>query len=275
MAKWYCKIDDFEIGPLSVAELKKVAAKAKNRDQVFVRKEDDAKWRPAKSLKGLFPVKASSESDTTRCPKCRAECPKGKQICPICNTDMASYRKIKRKVRRQLGSDAAVDLTPNKLQLFAVGGVAAIAVSVGAIWLLYSMTDHSGQQENAEIDPELRGEQAFKALKELGGVFTSRKFGTTTLGRGGKILGSNVRETFSLDLRGSRITDEDLKHVKFFNESRPLDQLTLDDAQITDAGLVHLMELHGLSVLSLKGTKVTDEGVKKLSRALEGTKIIR
>ena len=44
--------------------------------------------------------------------------------------------------------------------------------------------------------------------------------------------------------------------------------LSLDDTQITDAGLAHLRGLTALQTLYLHDMKVTDAGVKKLQEAL-------
>ena len=55
----------------------------------------------------------------------------------------------------------------------------------------------------------------------------------------------------------------------------PLWGLDLFDAQVTDAGLVHLKGLTQLQELYLVDTKVTDEGVKKLQQALPNCKIRR
>ena len=43
--------------------------------------------------------------------------------------------------------------------------------------------------------------------------------------------------------------------------------------KITDAGLVHLKGMTGLSMLLLQGTKVTDAGVADLQKALPDCKI--
>lgn len=52
-----------------------------------------------------------------------------------------------------------------------------------------------------------------------------------------------------------------------------LEVLWLTNAQITDAGLVHLQGLTKLEELDLNRAHVTDEGVKKLQRALPGCSI--
>jgi len=61
-----------------------------------------------------------------------------------------------------------------------------------------------------------------------------------------------------LDLKGSKVTDIDLAHLKGLN----LKGLNLAGTQVTDAGLVHLEEeLPGLRGLFLSNTKITDAGL--------------
>ena len=52
-----------------------------------------------------------------------------------------------------------------------------------------------------------------------------------------------------------------------------LQDLSLVDTQITDAGLKHLEALTRLGHLYLHGSQVTDEGVEKLKQALPECKI--
>ena len=54
-----------------------------------------------------------------------------------------------------------------------------------------------------------------------------------------------------------------------------LEHLTLEGADVTDAGLDHLKHLSCLRTLGLRGTQVTDAGVKNLQQALPNCKIER
>jgi len=52
-----------------------------------------------------------------------------------------------------------------------------------------------------------------------------------------------------------------------------LERLSITFSYITDAGLEHLSGLANLEYLSIVGTDVTDEGVKKLQQALPNCEI--
>jgi hypothetical protein len=51
--------------------------------------------------------------------------------------------------------------------------------------------------------------------------------------------------------------------------------LSLDDSQVTDAGLVHLKGLSGLKWLKLTQTRVTDAGVAELRKSLPHLRVFR
>jgi hypothetical protein len=65
------------------------------------------------------------------------------------------------------------------------------------------------------------------------------------------------------------VTDAGLKALALLN----LKSLDLDNTQVTDAGLKALVPLKTLTFLSLLGTKVTNDGVKELQKALPKCKI--
>jgi Leucine-rich repeat (LRR) protein len=71
-------------------------------------------------------------------------------------------------------------------------------------------------------------------------------------------------------LRGSRITDAGLVHLKGLANLQALD---LAFTKITDSGLVHLKGLVNLQTLDLAFTKTTDEGVAELQKALPNCEI--
>jgi hypothetical protein len=56
---WFCKIGDKKIGPLSVQQLKTIAARGQLRAEHLVRRGDAGPWVPAGRVKGLFPEKSS------------------------------------------------------------------------------------------------------------------------------------------------------------------------------------------------------------------------
>ena len=65
----------------------------------------------------------------------------------------------------------------------------------------------------------------------------------------------------NVDLRGTEVTDADLKDLKDFKSLR---MLTLRQTGVTDAGLKELKELKNLDWLDLSTTKVTDAGLSEL-----------
>jgi Leucine-rich repeat (LRR) protein len=68
--------------------------------------------------------------------------------------------------------------------------------------------------------------------------------------------------TASLQLSGTRTTDEGLREVARFSGLKYLD---LSDTQITDDGLAHLRELKELRAIYLSNTAITDVGLRHLA----------
>jgi len=56
---WFCKIGDKKIGPLSVQQLKTIAARGQLRVEHLVRRGDAGPWVAAGRVKGLFPEQSS------------------------------------------------------------------------------------------------------------------------------------------------------------------------------------------------------------------------
>lgn len=67
---------------------------------------------------------------------------------------------------------------------------------------------------------------------------------------------------YSLNLRGTEVTDKGLEQLK---ELKSLARLHLERTKITDAGLAHLAALENLEYLNLYGTETTDAGVQSLA----------
>ncbi len=67
---------------------------------------------------------------------------------------------------------------------------------------------------------------------------------------------------YSLNLRGTEITDKGLEHLK---DLKSLVRLHLERTKITDAGLANLAGLENLEYLNLYGVEVTDAGVQSLA----------
>ena len=108
---------------------------------------------------------------------------------------------------------------------------------------------------SADLRADEKQEKAAKALASLGGK--------TTLDADGKIV--------EVDLRGSSVTDADLKALRDFEN---LQILCLGRTAVTDAAVKDLKELKHLQFLGLLGTNVSDSGVKELQGALGACQII-
>ncbi len=67
---------------------------------------------------------------------------------------------------------------------------------------------------------------------------------------------------YSLNLRGTEITDKGLEQLK---DLKSLVRLHLERTKITDAGLANLAALENLEYLNLYGVEVTDAGVQSLA----------
>jgi hypothetical protein len=78
---------------------------------------------------------------------------------------------------------------------------------------------------------------------------------------------TSVTELF---LRGTRITDDGLKHLDGLTK---LEELDLAETGITDAGLRHLTGLATLKLLVVTDTKVTADGVAMLQQAIPNVEI--
>jgi hypothetical protein len=77
---------------------------------------------------------------------------------------------------------------------------------------------------------------------------------------------------FDVNLSGSsRPADTTLAEVGRLNQ---LQRLWLNDASVSDAGLVHLKGLSSLRALDLVGTQVTDAGIAELKQALPNLTIV-
>ena len=81
----------------------------------------------------------------------------------------------------------------------------------------------------------------------------------------------NLTNVTNLGLEGTQVTDAGLEHLKGLTNLSFL--LGLSGTKITDAGLEHLKGLKKLKYVSLQNTKVSQEGVDKLKKALPKCKI--
>jgi hypothetical protein len=127
--------------------------------------------------------------------------------------------------------------------------------------------DKPGPEKNEQ--PAVKDElSAAKAVEKLGGQVRM------DANRPGKL----VRD---VDLSDKPITDAQLKELmKELKELDNLEELRLENTQVTDTGLKELKDLKSLLTLALFGTKVTDAGLKEVNKikslrwlGLEGTKV--
>jgi len=75
------------------------------------------------------------------------------------------------------------------------------------------------------------------------------------------LLGPAAEQVYSLNLAGSKATDEGLKTLA---QLKNLTSLHLENSTVTDAGLAQLAQLSRLQYLNLYGTGITDAGLAHL-----------
>ncbi len=111
---------------------------------------------------------------------------------------------------------------------------------------------------------------ALEAIREAGGIVRSVGSGwEIEFQRKGRAMGDETLEQVALlgdsvlllNLRGTRTTDEGLKHLAGLSN---LERLHLERTGISDGGMAHLVGLTGLEYLNLYGTDITDAGLAHL-----------
>jgi hypothetical protein len=101
-----------------------------------------------------------------------------------------------------------------------------------------------------------RRERAVAQLHRIGA-----RVGFQQPGWPARLLGFEVGPLVAVDLRGTHVTDDGLKHLRGITGPG---RLWLGGTQITDAGLEHLAGLDSLYRLDLERTKITDAGLRYL-----------
>ena len=111
---------------------------------------------------------------------------------------------------------------------------------------------------------------ALQAIREAGGIVRSVGGGLEIeFQRRGKAMGDEAlgqvallgELVLSLNLRGTRTTDEGLRHLSGLSN---LGRLHLERSGISDGGMAHLAGLTRLEYLNLYGTGITDAGLAHL-----------
>jgi hypothetical protein len=111
--------------------------------------------------------------------------------------------------------------------------------------------------EQSPSGPDVGRDAAIAKIKKMGGKVSYDEE-------------SPDRTILTVDLRGKRVTDAGLEHLKGMTS---LKLLLLDGTKVTDAGLEHLKGLTNLKELSLGNTQVTEGGVNELKKALPNCEI--
>ncbi len=99
-------------------------------------------------------------------------------------------------------------------------------------------------------------ERAVAELHRIGASVGHRQAGWPA-----RLLGFDVGPLVAVELSGTRVTDDDLKHLRGLSGPG---RLWLGGTRITDAGLEHLAGLSRLYTLDLERTKITDAGLRHL-----------
>jgi uncharacterized protein DUF4339 len=102
---WYCTIDGTEYGPMSGADLKRMAEQGKLRITDQIKNTPTGKWLAASSVKGLVfkkapePSPAITERPIPRlqgetCPSCRTNLQPAAVVCIRCGFDLRTGKKL-------------------------------------------------------------------------------------------------------------------------------------------------------------------------------------
>ena len=128
-------------------------------------------------------------------------------------------------------------------------------------------------QLNEDHMPKLGGEMAWQSFISIGVQLEpapwrgSRHLQALTK-LGGELRGSTH------DLSGTRITDEEVFHIRAVSKHFRVNTVDLSGTAVTDKGLKQLKELDELRELRLSNTQVTDAGVAELKQSLPNCKIV-
>ena len=143
-------------------------------------------------------------------------------------------------------------------------------VSCGALALLLSVGVVSAQavaQERSEAEKQAiakivqMGGQVIEVAQDDSRLDVAYHLADGTVSDDHLAPLADLKEVYSLNLRGTEVTDAGLKHIAGLSS---LVRLHLEKTPITDDGLQHLSGLTNLEYLNLYGTKVTDAGLEHL-----------
>jgi hypothetical protein len=141
---------------------------------------------------------------------------------------------------------------------------------------------------------EARTQQALDEIQSVGGFYARRDdtprrpvigidldattvFDSGAIRRRGHVTDQTLRlvgrftELKELSLDGADVTDAGLVSLRGL---RALKRLNLAHTPLSDAGVIHLKELNDLRTVDVRGTKVTPAGASELRRALPWAEVL-
>ena len=131
---WYYARDDEQLGPISTADLRQLAAAGKLAPEDFVWKEGMEQWAPASELQGLFPeVKPPSESVGTS----------GVVLTPQPQVPSVARASVRPSVRRRPHARVAALVIMQGL----LWGMCILTVLIGAVLFSRAWMRAAGPQE--------------------------------------------------------------------------------------------------------------------------------
>lgn len=158
---------------------------------------------------------------------------------------MVTFDSLSRHLHYGCSSSGAWRRTNLVMMLLAFVGTA-----LGVAW-----------QSPTEAAEPYRSREAALLIFERGGYVVGIAEGKKRTIRDRASLPAQGLQIFEVQLRKSKVTDDDLAVIA---KAVEMERLYLSDTRVSDAGVAHLVGLQDLRDLDLKSTRTTDAGVKHL-----------
>lgn len=113
------------------------------------------------------------------------------------------------------------------------------------------------------------GDEQLKDINSIGEVIWLNLAGTKITNEGLKHL--TGMPLIKLHLERTKIGDDGLKHLKSLKD---LEYLNLYDTKVTDAGIEHLKDLKKLKKLYVWKSEITEDGIMKLGKLLPDAEVV-